>query len=456
MGQFFGTDGIRGPVGVFPLTPEGISRIAQSAARWMMARPVPAGHPRHLVVIGSDPRAASDWIVPILSGTFSAHGIDVFPLGRFATTPEVACETKASGATLGLAVTASHNPYTDHGMKFFAADGFKLCGPDQDAIEAGLGVPSEAIAAPAGTGHINTVRHTPVYDRQVRASLPARLDLRGMGLVFDAANGAAQARLANRLGKSGPWQDLLDPPIIIGAGADGVNINDGFGATHPEALAAKVVETGAFAGVALDGDADRLIMVDETGETVDGDQLLALLATAMQAEGRLRGGGIVATVMSNLGLERHLGGLSLSMVRAKVGDRNVVEAMRAGGFNLGGEQSGHLVLLDAATTGDGLLAALHVLSIAKADGRKFSEISRVFEPVPQKLVNVRYGGEDPLADAGVQSNIARITGDLGDNGRVLVRKSGTEPLIRIMVEAFDEAELEDAISAIEGAVRGAA
>ena len=239
----------------------------------------------------------------------------------------------------------------------------------------------------------------------------------------------------------------------IGVEPNGVNINDGLGATHTDALAAKVVELGAYAGLALDGDADRGIMVDETGAEVDGDQLIALFATVMQAEGRLTGGGVVATVMSNLGLERYLSERGLNLQRTGVGDKLVVEAMRAGGYNLGGEQSGHIVLLDHTTTGDGLLAGLHALAIAKADGRKFSEISRVFEPVPQKLVNVRFEGESPMRTDAVQAAMYSVANRLGADGRVLVRESGTEPLIRIMVEARDPDALAAALDELETAVR---
>lgn len=450
MGKYFGTDGIRGPVGTFPLTPEGISRIAQSAARWALAQETSRARP--LVVVGSDPRAASDWIVPLLEGTLAAHGIDVWPLGPFATTPQVAFETQASGAVLGLAVTASHNKHTDHGLKFFGADGFKLSGDDQAVLEAGMDAPTPETPPSGAIGQVNAAHHMPGYDGALRASLPSDADLRGLKLVMDASNGAAQQRVLQLVEAGGAWRDLIDAPVLIGTHANGTNINEGVGATHPEAVAARVLETGAYAGIALDGDADRLIMCDEAGTIVDGDQLIGLLATAMYADGRLAGGGVVLTVMSNLGLERYLTGLGLTCVRAKVGDRHVVEAMRAGGYNLGGEQSGHIVMLDHTTTGDGLLAALHVLAIAKADGRRFSEIARVFEPVPQKLVNVRYGGDDPMQAPTVRAAMEAATARLGADGRILVRKSGTEPLIRIMVEAIDHDQLTDEITRLEQAV----
>lgn len=450
MGKYFGTDGIRGPVGSFPLTPEGISRIAQSAARWALSQGTQAGRP--LVVVGSDPRAASDWIVPIIESMLAAHGLDVWPLGRFATTPHIAFETRNSRAVLGLAITASHNKHTDHGIKFFGSDGFKLSGEDQARLEEGLSEPTAQTPASGEAGTVDSAAHTGGYDAALRASLGAAGDLRGLSLVIDASNGAAQRRVTDQLAGGAEWKTLIDPPIMTGVEADTLNINAGVGATHPEAVSARVVEAGAYAGIALDGDADRLIMCDEAGKIIDGDQLIGLLATAMLADGRLKGGGVVLTVMSNLGLEQYLKGLGLNCVRTGVGDRHVVEAMRAGGFNLGGEQSGHIVMLDHTTTGDGVLAALHVLAIAKADGRAFSQIANVFEPVPQKLVNVRYSGADPLETAQVKAAMASATERLGETGRILVRKSGTEPLIRIMVEAVDHDQLTDEIARLEQAV----
>ncbi len=447
-GKLFGTDGIRGQVGQYPMTPDGVSRFAAAVAQWVRGQALPEGRDgsRHLVLTGGDTRDSSPWILDILSGTLAAHGVDVARLG-IATTPQLAFETASRSASAGIMVTASHNPARDNGLKLFGADGFKLSNTDEAAIEEWM-TPPEAGSAPAGAlGRVvaqgGEGRYLQTLTREDRPRLS------GLKLVVDAAHGAASA-IAPRV-----FDALGADAEFIGVEPDGLNINDHVGATHTDALASRVREAGAFAGVALDGDADRLIMVDERGEAVDGDQLLGLLASHMQASGQLRGGGVVATVMSNLGLERHLSGLGLCLERTRVGDRHVVEAMRAGGYNLGGEQSGHIVLLDAATTGDGLQAALQVLAIAAKDGRRFSEIARVFQPVPQKLVNVRFEGADPLETEAVQSAIRSEKQALGQDGRVLVRKSGTEPLIRIMVEAVEEDQLAASITALEEAVRSA-
>lgn len=332
-------------------------------------------------------------------------------------------------------------------MKLFDAEGFKLSSEAQAWIEALMETAGEAGFTPGDPYRVEVLdwagADLSVYGVAENA-------LAGLHIVLDAAHGGAAPRAAVILRAYGA------EVTAIGDAPDGANINDGVGATHTEALAAKVLETGAYAGLALDGDADRVIMVDETGREVDGDQLIGLLATAMKADRRLRGGGVVATVMSNLGLEAYLSDLGLNLIRTAVGDKHVVEAMRAGGFNLGGEQSGHIVMLDHTTTGDGLLAGLHVLALANTDGRKFSEISTVFEPVPQKLVNVRYEGDSPLAAEAVQTVIAEVSDRLGTEGRVLVRASGTEPLIRIMVEARDGDALEAAIAELEAVVRAAA
>lgn len=442
--KYFGTDGIRGRVGTPPMTPDGMVRFAAAVARWLAGQPTPSQ--RHLVLVGGDTRGSTPWIIDILSGTLAGHGIDVCALGTVST-PQLAFETAHSQASAGIMVTASHNLARDNGVKLFGPDGFKLADADEAAIEAFMdaGTGSSARAEALGRRDPNAVE--PSYPGHLLAQ--GGIDIKGLRVVVDAAHGAAFQTVQAVFGALG-----VDA-VFMGVEPDGLNINDGVGATHMQALSEQVVLEGAYAGVALDGDADRLIMVDEAGRVIDGDQLLALLARAMQASGRLSGDAIAATVMSNLGLERFLGEIGASLVRTPVGDRHVVEAMRAGGLVLGGEQSGHIVMLDAATTGDGLLAALHVLNIAARDGRKFSEIAGVFDPVPQKLVNVRFDGPNPLEDGDVLSQIDEVTARLGDRGRVLVRKSGTEPLIRIMVEAIDEAQLERALADLRQAVEAA-
>ena len=441
MAKYFGTDGIRKKVGTPPLTPLGMTRLGE--ALWTYLSETGTADPH--VAIGWDTRASSGWIMHSISAALRAHGAHVHLVGD-ASTPELARFTRTTPAELGIMITASHNPASDNGVKLFDGDGFKLSTAAQTRIETLMGEAGETTFAPGDPYRVDLVEWG-APDLSDYGVAPGSLS--DIHIVLDTAHGGATPRAAGILRAAGA------EVTTIGDAPDGVNINAGVGATHTEALSAKVVETGAYAGIALDGDADRIIMIDETGAEVDGDQIIGLLATAMHSEGALTGGGVVATVMSNLGLERYLSGLGLKLERTAVGDKHVVEAMRAGGFNLGGEQSGHVVLLDQTTTGDGLLAGLHVLQIAKKDGRKFSEISGVFEPVPQKLVNVRYEGESPMEAASVQEAIARIGKGFGEEGRVLVRASGTEPLIRIMVEAMDSSALDAAMSELEDAVRAA-
>lgn len=443
MGKYFGTDGIRGPVGTSPLTPEGIASLGRAASEW-----VRAGAPgKAMVVIGHDTRASSDWISAILAASFNAMGLDVCDLGT-ETTPGVAADTMGRSAALGIMVTASHNPYTDNGVKLFGSDGFKLPDTAQAKIEASMDGGAQHKPVADDTGKRNDQSGSDYYETAL-AARAGEGALEGLKIVVDCANGAAAPRAPG-------WLMRLGAEIeTIGIDPDGVNINAACGATDPGALAARVVASGAYAGVAFDGDADRLIMVDETGRVVDGDQLIALIASHWHRTGRLRGGGVVATIMSNLGLERHLARLGLTLDRTKVGDRHVVQAMREKGFNLGGEQSGHLVMLDATTTGDGLMAALEVLKIARADGRVFSAVSNVFEAVPQKLVNIRFDGADPLEAGSVKAAIASASSKLGDTGRVFVRKSGTEPLMRVMAEAVDPDDLETALHEVVTAIEAA-
>lgn len=439
MARYFGTDGIRKKVGTPPITPLGMTRLGEALWAWLTATVEGTPH----IAVGWDTRASSGWIMHALTAPMRARGARIDLLGE-ASTPELARYTRTSEAMLGIMITASHNPATDNGVKLFDGAGFKLPGDAQTWIESLMGELTDSGFIPGDPYKVNLVEwgepELAPYGLEAGA-------LEGLHIVLDAAHGGGAPRAGAVLTAFGATV------TSIGVEPNGVNINDGLGATHTDALAAKVVELGAYAGLALDGDADRGIMVDETGAEVDGDQLIALFATVMQAEGRLTGGGVVATVMSNLGLERYLSERGLNLQRTGVGDKLVVEAMRAGGYNLGGEQSGHIVLLDHTTTGDGLLAGLHALAIAKADGRKFSEISRVFEPVPQKLVNVRFEGESPMRTDAVQAAMYSVANRLGADGRVLVRESGTEPLIRIMVEARDPDALAAALDELETAVR---
>ena len=443
-GAYFGTDGMRGEVGTAPITPDRILALALAAGEW--AKSDGTGEP--VVVIGRDTRGSGEWIESVLCGGLLALGLDVVSLGT-ETTPGVAVETKSRGAVLGLVITASHNPYTDNGVKLFGADGFKLPDAAQASIEAAMDRPFPA-SAPAGKlGRRDAVCGSEAYDAAVDA-VAAPGALKGLRLVVDCAQGAASRR-APRV-----FERLGAELTVICAEPDGTNINAGCGATHTEGLAGEVSRTGAHLGIAFDGDGDRLIMVDETGRTIDGDQLIALLARASQAEGRLKGGAVVATIMSNLGLERYLAGLGLGLERTQVGDRHVVERMRALGCNLGGEQSGHIVMLDHATTGDGLLAALDVLRIAAGAKAPFSSLASVFEPVAQTLINVRFeAGSDPLARSEVRDAIEAARAQLGSQGRLVVRASGTEPLIRIMAEATDPGEMTAAAEQVADAVRTA-
>ena len=442
--KYFGTDGIRGKVGEDPLTPTGVADFARAVAGWVNQQALPAGRDKHLVLVGGDTRKATPWLRSIVEGTRAAHGVDVAPLFTWPT-PGVAFETRGSEATAGIMITASHNKAGDNGLKLFGADGFKLSDADEAAIEAGMSEPEAGSAKAEDLGLIDELWHQKDYVVDL-ISAP-RPELSGVKLVLDTAHGATSHCSSYVMHHFGV--DL----ISMANAPNGLNINDGVGATHPEVMAATVVETGAYAGVSFDGDGDRLIMCDETGGVVDGDQLIALLARDMASKGTLEGGAVAATVMSNLGLERYLAGIGVELVRTPVGDRHVVQAMRERGLNLGGEQSGHIVMLDHGTTGDGLAAALEVLSIAARDGRKYSEISSVFEPVPQKLVNVRFAGENPLDSPAVQQAITAVSDRLGSDGRVLVRKSGTEPLIRIMAEAIGPEMLQSAMDELERAVQ---
>jgi phosphoglucosamine mutase len=382
---------------------------------------------------------------------FTAAGLDVFMLGPVPT-PAVAMLTRSMRADIGVMISASHNPYQDNGIKLFGPDGYKLSDDIEQSIEDLIGGDlSQALAPAAKIGRATRVDG--VRDRYVeyaKRTLPKELSLDGMRVVVDCANGAAYKVAPEVL-----WELGADV-IAIGNEPNGFNINQDCGSTDPEALKRKVHETRADIGIALDGDADRVIIVDEQAREIDGDQIMAVIAEYWKSMEKLSGGGIVATVMSNLGLERYLGGIGLSLARTKVGDRYVVEHMRAHGYNVGGEQSGHVVLSDFSTTGDGLVAALQIFAVVRASGKPVSEVCRRFEPVPQILRNVRYSDGTPLENAKVKQAIADATAMLGNSGRLVIRPSGTEPLIRIMAEGDDEPLIERIVSDIAGAVARAA
>jgi phosphoglucosamine mutase len=365
-------------------------------------------------------------------------------------TPAVALLTRELRADVGVMISASHNPYEDNGIKLFGPDGFKLSDEDEFAIEALLDQDIPLAAAPeiGRARRIEDARGR--YIHAVKRSLPEKVRLDGLKIVVDCANGAAY-----QVAPSAMWE-LGAEIVAVGVEPNGRNINDRCGSTHVELVRETVVASGADIGIALDGDADRLIVIDEKGAVVDGDQIMALLATQLATRGALRGGGVVATVMSNLGLERYLAGQGLSLVRTGVGDRHVLEAMRTGGYNLGGEQSGHMILLDHATTGDGTVAALQVLAALVQSARPASELLHLFDPVPQLLQNVRFAGGRPLDDAAVMQTIAQAEARLSGRGRLVIRPSGTEPVIRVMAEGDDRAEVEQVVGAICDAVAKAA
>ena len=444
MRKIFGTDGIRGLANAEPMTPETMLRLALAAGRRFTR-----GTHRHRVVIGKDTRLSGYMIEPALTAGFIAMGMDVTLLGPVPT-PAVAMLTRSLRADLGVMISASHNPYADNGVKLFGPDGFKLSDAIEAEIERGMEAPPDGLAPAAELGRARRLDDTEGrYIEFVKATFPKGLRLEGLKIVVDCANGAAY-----KVAPAVLWELGADV-VPIARDPNGFNINDKCGATHPETMQSAVVAHGAHLGIALDGDADRLIMVDEHGRVIDGDQLMAMIARGFARDGRLSGGGLVATIMSNLGLERFVEGQGLRLVRTKVGDRYVIERMRADGMNVGGEQSGHIILSDYATTGDGLVAALQVLAEALQAQRPMSEVTRLFDPYPQLLRNVRYARDagDPLADAGVRHAIAGVEAALGRDGRVVIRASGTEPLIRVMAEASDpqivRRSVDDIVAALE-------
>ncbi len=447
--QYFGTDGIRGRTNAGVMTADVAMKVGQAAGTRFLR-----GSHRHRVVIGKDTRLSGYMLENAMVAGFTSVGMDVVLLGPMPT-PAVALLTRELRADVGVMISASHNPYANNGIKLFGPDGFKLSDADEEAIEAMLGQ-DIALAESEDIGRARRIEDARGrYIHAVKGSLPDNVRLDGLKIVVDCANGAAY-----QVAPSAMWE-LGAEVITVGVSPNGKNINDRCGSTHLDLVKETVVASGADIGIALDGDADRLIIVDEKGQTVDGDQLMALLGTQLAARGQLRGGGVVATVMSNLGLERFLQAQGLTLERTKVGDRHVLEAMKAGGFNLGGEQSGHMILLDHATTGDGTVAALQVLAALVQSGKRASDLLHLFDTVPQLLKNVRFSGGQktaggPLDDARVKAVIADAEAQLLGKGRLVIRPSGTEPVIRVMAEGDDAGQVEAVVDAICDAVREAA
>ena len=426
--DIFGTDGIRGTANMEPMTAATALRVAMATGYRFLR-----GNHRHLVVIGKDTRLSGYMLEPAMTAGFISMGMDVVLVGPLPT-PAVAMLTRSLRADLGVVLSASHNPYQDNGIKLFGPEGYKLSDTVEREIEEHMDNGVEAhLAASDQLGKAMRLDDAQGrYIEYVKNTFPKGLRLDGMKIVIDCAHGAAY-----RVAPLVLWE-LGAEVIPIGTQPDGFNINYDCGATEPQAMCAKVVESKADIGIALDGDADRLIIADEKGEIIDGDQIMALVAMDWKDAGHIRGDALVATVMSNMGLERYLASLDLGLVRAQVGDRYVVETMRSGGHNVGGEQSGHIILSDYSTTGDGLIAALQVLSVIVKTGRPASEVTRRFDPFPQVLRSVSFNGAEPLENSEVKAAIAESEAKLSGNGRLVVRKSGTEPLIRVMAEAEDE------------------
>jgi phosphoglucosamine mutase len=443
--KYFGTDGIRGRAnGV--ITADLALKVGQATGIAFRR-----GEHRHRVVIGKDTRLSGYMIEYAMVAGFTSVGMDVMLLGPMPT-PAVAMLTRSMRADLGVMISASHNPYEDNGIKLFGPDGYKLSDEVEAEISALLDSDlSKKLSTSPTLGRAKRIDSVHArYIEFAKRTLPRNMSLEGLRIVVDCANGAAYKVAPEAL-----WE-LGAEVIAIGVEPDGFNINRDVGSTHPEALAQKVRELRADVGIALDGDADRVLIVDEQGQVVDGDQLMAVIARSWQEDGRLSQPGIVATVMSNLGLERYLAGLGLSLARTAVGDRYVLEHMRAHGFNLGGEQSGHIILSDYATTGDGLVAALQLLAVVKRQDKPVSEVCHCFEPLPQILKNVRYGRGQPLKEQPVVHAIEAARQMLGAAGRLVIRPSGTEPVIRVMAEGDDRDLVERAVDEVVDAVTKAA
>jgi phosphoglucosamine mutase len=443
--SYFGTDGIRGAANRV-ITPELALRVGQAAGLVFQN-----GEHRHRVLIGKDTRLSGYMIENALVAGFTSVGMDVLLTGPIPT-PAVGMLTRSMRADLGVMISASHNPYEDNGIKLFGPDGFKLSDEVELEIEALIdGDLAKKLAKSDDLGRAKRIDG--VQDRYVefaKRTLPKTLDLGGLRVVIDCANGAAY-----RVAPAALWE-LGAEVIAIGVEPDGFNINKDCGSTKPAALCRKVHEVRADLGIALDGDADRVLIVDENGHIVDGDQLMAVIAESWKSDGTLSKPGIVATVMSNLGLERYLAGLGLDLIRTPVGDRYVLERMRQDGYNVGGEQSGHIILSDHTTTGDGFVAALQILAVVKKLQRPVSEVCHRFDPLPQVLKNVRYRNGQPLETAAVRTAIAGAEQRLNGQGRLIIRPSGTEPVIRVMGEGDDQGLIEEVVDEIVAALTRAA
>ncbi len=444
--KYFGTDGIRGTANKGSMTPEISLRLGMAAGRYFKS----SSARRHTVVIGKDTRLSGYTIEPALVAGFTSVGMDVTLFGTIPT-PGVAMMTRSLRADLGVMISASHNKFEDNGIKLFGPDGYKLSDEIELEIEALMDEPLDHnLASPDVLGRTHRMDEASSrYIEIVKATFPRRLRLTGLRIVVDCANGAAYNVAPTAL------YELGAEVIPLGVDPNGFNINEEVGSTDTRALKDAVKKYRADIGIALDGDADRCIIVDEKSNEIDGDQLIALIAQQWKKAGKLSKPGVVTTVMSNLGLEQYLGDLGLTMERTQVGDRYVVEKMRADGYNLGGEQSGHVVLSDFSTTGDGMIAALQILAALVQSDKPFSELANVFTPAPQKLINVRFGENDPLEDKSVNALIKKVDKNLGKSGRLLIRKSGTERLVRVMAEAQDKDNTIAAAEEIAEAIRKA-
>ncbi|MFM9943390.1 MAG: phosphoglucosamine mutase [Hyphomicrobiaceae bacterium] len=445
--RYFGTDGIRGQANKFPMTSDIAMRAGMAAGAIFSKN----GSHRHRVVIGKDTRLSGYMIESALMSGFTSVGMDVFLLGPMPT-PAVAMLTRSLRADLGVMISASHNAFEDNGIKFFDPDGYKLSDETELEIERSIEARDDDLLVTSDRiGRATRVESAQErYIEFAKRTLPRNLRLDGLRIVIDCANGAGYKVAPEAL-----WE-LGAEVIKVGVEPNGRNINLKCGSTDPKQLVDKVREVRADIGIGLDGDADRVVIVDEKAQIVDGDQIMAVIAESWHRRGRLAGGGVVATVMSNLGLERYLQGMGLSLARTAVGDRYVVEHMRKHGYNVGGEQSGHIVLNDFVTTGDGLVSALQVLAAVISTGKPVSEVCKRFDPLPQILKNVRYSEGKPLDDKNVRHVIEGAKARLGLTGRVVIRPSGTEPVIRVMAEGDDEALVNTVVSDIVEAVRKAA
>ena len=446
--KYFGTDGIRGATNAGAMTAAMAMRVGMAAGAYFQR-----GDHKHRVLIGKDTRLSGYMLESALVAGFTSVGMNVIMVGPLPT-PAVAMLTQSMRADIGVMISASHNPFADNGIKLFGPDGYKLSDDAERTIESLIDSAETGDVPLAPSAQIGRARR--IEDAQGRyihfakATFPENLRLDGLRVVIDCANGAAY-----KVAPMALWELGADV-VSIGVTPNGTNINDGVGSTAPQTLSETVVASGADIGIALDGDADRLIIVDENGRVVDGDQLMATIAGSWARAGRLAGGGLVATVMSNLGLERHLSAQGLGLVRTAVGDRYVLEKMRSSGYNVGGEQSGHIILSDYGTTGDGLVAALQILAELKRSGAPASEVLHRFEPLPQLLKNVRFAGGKPLEHDSVRTVIAAAEAELAGTGRLVIRPSGTEPVIRVMAEGDDARQVETLVDRICDAVRRAA